>query len=197
MKHALGIVFLLATFSSPLRAQETADSIQMIRPAGEGLATVVDTVLIESYAKRFNPARASLFAAVLPGLGQVYNKKYWKLPLVYGGFGAIGYGLNFYQELYKDYKNQLYYILENGTEESLEGFTEDQLRPAIDQARHERDFMIILMAGMYILQIIDAHVDAHLKEFDVNPNLQVKMQPMMRNEMLTGNQIGFSVTLRF
>lgn len=197
MKHALGIVFLLATFSSPLRAQETADSIQVIRPAGEGLATVVDTVLIESYAKRFNPARASLFAAVLPGLGQVYNKKYWKLPLVYGGFGAIGYGLNFYQELYKDYKNQLYYILENGTEESLEGFTEDQLRPAIDQARHERDFMIILMAGMYILQIIDAHVDAHLKEFDVNPNLQVKMQPMMRNEMLTGNQIGFSVTLRF
>lgn len=197
MKHALGIVFLLATFSSPLRAQETADSIQMIRPAGEGLATVVDTVLIESYAKRFNPARASLFAAVLPGLGQVYNKKYWKLPLVYGGFGAIGYGLNFYQELYKDYKNQLYYILENGTEESLEGFTEDQLRPAIDQARHERDFMIILMAGMYILQIIDAHVDAHLKEFDVNPNLQVKMQPMMRNEMLTGNQIGFSVTLKF
>lgn len=197
MKHALGIVFLLATFSSPLRAQETADSIQVIRPAGEGLATVVDTVLIESYAKRFNPARASLFAAVLPGLGQVYNKKYWKLPLVYGGFGAIGYGLNFYQELYKDYKNQLYYILENGTEESLEGFTEDQLRPAIDQARHERDFMIILMAGMYILQIIDAHVDAHLKEFDVNPNLQVKMQPMMRNEMLTGNQIGFSVTLKF
>ena len=197
MKHALGIVFLLATFSSPLRAQETADSIQMIRPAGEGLATVVDTVLIESYAKRFNPARASLFAAVLPGLGQVYNKKYWKLPLVYGGFGAIGYGLNFYQELYKDYKNQRYYILENGTEESLEGFTEDQLRPAIDQARHERDFMIILMAGMYILQIIDAHVDAHLKEFDVNPNLQVKMQPMMRNEMLTGNQIGFSVTLKF
>src|SRR5690606_32267665 len=197
MKHALGIVFLLATFSSPLRAQETADSIQVIRPAGEGLATVVDTVLIESYAKRFNPARASLFAAVLPGLGQVYNKKYWKLPLVYGGFGAIGYGLNFYQELYKDYKNQLYYILENGTEESLEGFTEDQLRPAIDQARHERDFMIILMAGMYILQIIDAHVDAHLKEFDVNPNLQVKMQPLLRTEMLTGNQVGFSVTLRF
>lgn len=197
MKHFPWIVFLLTVFALPLRAQEISDSIQVIRPADEMAGAVVDTVLIESYAKRFNPARASLFAAVLPGLGQVYNKKYWKLPLVYGGFGAIGYGLNFYQELYKDYKNQLYYILENGTEESLEGFTEDQLRPAIDQARHERDFMIILMAGMYILQIIDAHVDAHLKEFDVNPNLQVKMQPLLRSEMLTGNQIGFSLTLRF
>lgn len=197
MKHPSLIVFLLVMFALPLRAQEVQDSIRAIQPADETAGTVVDTVLIESYAKRFNPARASLFAAVLPGLGQVYNKKYWKLPLVYGGFAAIGYGLNFYQVLYKDYKNQLYYILENGTEESLEGFTEDQLRPAIDQARHERDFMIILMAGMYILQIIDAHVDAHLKEFDVNPNLQVKMQPLLRTEMLTGNQIGFSVTLRF
>jgi len=197
MKHTPLIVFLLVLFALPLRAQEVPDSIQVIQPTDETAGSVVDTVLIESYAKRFNPARASLFAAVLPGLGQVYNKKYWKLPLVYGGFAAIGYGLNFYQELYKDYKNQLYYILENGTEESLQGFTEDQLRPAIDQARHERDFMIILMAGMYILQIIDAHVDAHLKEFDVNPNLQVKMQPLLKTEILTGNQIGFSVTLRF
>ncbi|HLT71186.1 MAG TPA: DUF5683 domain-containing protein [Cyclobacteriaceae bacterium] len=197
MKHPSLIVLLLVMFALPLRAQEVQDSIRAVQPADETAGTVVDTVLIESYAKRFNPARASLFAAVLPGLGQVYNKKYWKLPLVYGGFAAIGYGLNFYQVLYKDYKNQLYYILENGTEESLEGFTEDQLRPAIDQARHERDFMIILMAGMYILQIIDAHVDAHLKEFDVNPNLQVKMQPLLRTEMLTGNQVGFSVTLRF
>lgn len=197
MKHLSCAVFLVIMSALPLRAQDVPDSIQVIQPADERTGALVDTILIESYAKRFNPARASLFAAVLPGLGQVYNKKYWKLPLVYGGFAAIGYGMNFYQELYKDYKNQLYYILENGTEESQEGFTEDQLRPAIDQARHERDFMIILMAGMYILQIVDAHVDAHLKEFDVNPNLQVKMQPLLRTEMLTGNQIGFSVTLRF
>lgn len=197
MKHFLCALSLLVLCTAPLRAQEIPDSISVIRPAGETPRTLVDTVLIESYAKRFNPARASLLAAVLPGLGQVYNKKYWKLPLVYGGFAGIAYGFNFYQDLYKDYKQQLFYILETGEGQSLEGFTEDQLRPAIDQARHERDFMIILMAGMYILQIIDAHVDAHLKEFDVNPNLQVKMQPLLRNELLTGNQIGFSITMRF
>lgn len=197
MKHIPCVVLLLMSLSATsLKAQEIPDSIQVIEPSDEA-GTVVDTALIESYARRFNPARASLFAAVLPGLGQVYNKKYWKLPLVYGGFAAIGYGLNFYQELYKDYKSQLFYILETGEDKSEEGFTEDQLRPAIDKARHERDFMIILMAGMYILQIVDAHVDAHLKEFDVNPNLQVKLQPLLRSEMLTGRQVGFSLTLRF
>lgn len=187
------VLFVMVILTSPLWAQE--DSIRMVQP--DKTTDLSDTVLIQSYARRFNPARASLFAAVLPGLGQVYNKKYWKLPLVYGGFAAIGYGLNFYQDLYKDYKRQLFYILENDAAESLEGYTEDQLRPAIEQARHERDFMIILMAGMYILQIIDAHVDAHLKEFDVNPNLQVRMRHMLRSDFLAGRQVGFSVTLRF
>lgn len=186
-------LFLTMILATPLWAQE--DSIRVVQP--DMTTDLSDTVLIQSYAKRFNPDRASYLAAVLPGMGQIYNKKYWKLPLVYGGFAAIGYGLNFYQDLYKDYKRQLFYILESGDSQSLEGYTEDQLRPAIEQARHERDFMIILMAGMYILQIIDAHVDAHLKEFDVNPNLQVRMRPMIRSDYLVGRQAGLSVTLRF
>ncbi|HEY4652877.1 MAG TPA: DUF5683 domain-containing protein [Cyclobacteriaceae bacterium] len=196
MKHLYAVLFLIFVSSGSGWAQDIPDSVNVVQPAPEAGAEP-DTVLIQSYARRFSPARASLLAAVLPGLGQVYTKKYWKLPLVYGGFAAIGYGLNFYQELYKDYKNQLFYILENDTDTSLEGFTEDQLRPAIDQARHERDFMIILMAGMYILQIIDAHVDAHLKEFDVNPNLQVRMQPLMKSDLLLGKQIGLSLTIQF
>ena len=187
------ILFAALIFATPLWAQD--DSIRVVQP--DRTSDLSDTLLIQSYAQRFNPTRASFLAAVLPGMGQIYNKKYWMLPLVYGGFAAIGYGLNFYQDLYKDYKGQLFYILENDTNQSREGFTEDQLRPAIDQARHERDFMIILMAGMYILQIIDAHVDAHLKEFDVNPNLQVRMQPMIRSDLLVGRQAGFSLTLRF
>lgn len=187
------LLFATLILASPLWAQQ--DSIRVVQP--DKTSDLSDTVLIQSYAKRFNPTRASFLAAVLPGAGQIYNKKYWKLPLVYGGFGAIGYGLNFYQNLYQDYKRQLFYILENDTDKSQEGYTEDQLRPAIEQARHERDFMIILMAGMYILQIIDAHVDAHLKEFEVNPNLQVRMQPMISHDLLVGRQAGFSLTLRF
>ncbi|HEY8511022.1 MAG TPA: DUF5683 domain-containing protein [Cyclobacteriaceae bacterium] len=187
------LLFAALILCTPLWAQE--DSIRVVEP---GLTEdLSDTILIQSYAKRFNPDRASFLAAVLPGAGQVYNKKYWKLPLVYGGFGAIGYGFSFYQDLYKDYKAQLFYILENHANRSREGYTEAQLRPAIDQARHQRDLMVILMGAMYILQIVDAHVDAHLKEFDVNPNLQVRMQPMIRSDLLVGRQAGFSITLRF
>jgi hypothetical protein len=187
------LLFATLILTTPLWAQD--DSIRVVKP--DPTVDLSDTILIQSYAQRFNPDRASFLAAVLPGAGQIYNKKYWKLPLVYGGFGAIGYGLTFYQDLYKDYKRQLFYILENNTDRSQEGYTESQLRPAIDQARHQRDFMVILMAAMYILQIVDAHVDAHLKEFDVNPNLQVQMQPLIRSDMLVGRQAGFSVTLRF
>ena len=157
-----------------------------------------DTIKIKSYATRYNPRKALLYAAILPGLGQVYNKKYWKLPLVYGGFGALGYGLNFYQVGYKKYKGQLFDNIENKQDINLEsGFTTDQLRTIVDRYRRERDFMVILMGGMYLLQIIDAHVDAHLKEFDLNPNLQVKIQPTLKQDALLGSQKGISLILRF
>src|SRR4051812_30077485 len=71
-----------------------------------------DTVLLKSYAKRYSPRKALLYAAILPGLGQVYTKKYWKLPLVYGGIYAIGYGINFYNKGFKKYKGQLFENLE-------------------------------------------------------------------------------------
>ena len=71
-----------------------------------------DTLLLKSYAARYDPRKALLYAAVVPGLGQIYNKKYWKLPLVYGGFIAIGYGINFYQEGYTKYKRPT--ILQSG-----------------------------------------------------------------------------------
>src|SRR5689334_14250373 len=157
-----------------------------------------DTVAIKSYASRYDPNRALLLAAILPGAGQIYNKKYWKLPLVYGGFIAIGYSINFYNDLYKQYKSELYYNLEHGyTDDSDyrpgDPYTTGSYRNATDKARRERDFFVILMGGMYLLQIIDAHVDAHLKEFDLNPNLQVKIQPMMEQDALLGKQTGVSL----
>src|SRR5688500_17976202 len=83
---------------------ETVDTLDQETP---------DTVRIKSYAERFNPRKAILYAAVLPGLGQVYNKKYWKLPLVYGGFFFIGYYIKTYNDLYTEYKGHLFYNLEH------------------------------------------------------------------------------------
>ncbi len=161
-----------------------------------------DTVLLKSYATRYDPRRALLLAAVLPGLGQVYTKKYWKLPLVYGGMYATGYAINYYNGLYKDYKHVLFLALEKGVPEnerdpdlgmrnSVKGY-----RVAIDKARRERDLMIIVMGLVYVLQIVDAHVDAHLKEFDLNPKLQVKLEPRFNDDALLGRQTGLALVVK-
>jgi hypothetical protein len=161
-----------------------------------------DTVAIRSYAKRYSPRKAILYGAVLPGLGQVYNKKYWKLPLVYGGFYFIGFYADKYNDLYIEYKGYLFHNLENGkrgeNDENTEiGLTTGQLRTIVDKARRERDFMIILLGGMYLLQMVDAHVDAHLKEFDLNPQLQVSIEPSFQNDAWTGRTTGVAIVFKF
>lgn len=161
-----------------------------------------DTVLLKSYAARYDPRKALLYAAIVPGLGQIYNKKYWKLPLVYGGFIAIGYGIDFYQKGYNKYKKELFYNLENGYTEDNDirpgdYYTTANYRRIVDQYKRQRDLMIILMGGMYLLQIVDAHVDAHLKEFDLNPNLQVSIQPTIEQSPLLGRQSGVSLIIKF
>lgn len=158
-----------------------------------------DTVLLKSYAKRYNPRKALLLAAIVPGLGQVYNKKYWKLPLVYGGFYLIGRQIDFYNDIYTTYKFQLFTNLEtnDNTSNVYPYYTTEQLRRIVDRSRRERDFMVILMGGMYLLQIIDAHVDAHLKEFDLNPNLRVSLEPTITQDALIGRQTGMALVFKF
>lgn len=166
-----------------------------------------DTVLLKSYAARYDPRKALLYAAVVPGLGQIYNKKYWKLPLVYGGFFGIGYAINFYQQNYKEYKVQLFYSLDHGYEGDTDinpdektnplGYTTGQLRTVVDKSRRERDFWVIMMGAMYILQMVDAHVDAHLKEFDLNPNLRVSIQPGIDQSELLGRQNSLALVIKF
>ena len=163
---------------------------------------VPDTVAIKSYAERFDPRKAILYAAVLPGLGQVYNKKYWKLPLVYGGFAFIGHYIKTYNDLYVEYRGYLFDNLEQGlsgeNDENPEiRLTTGQIRTIVNKAQRERDFMIILMGGMYILQMVDAHVDAHLKEFDLNPQLQVSIEPAMDQSLQTGRTIGVALVMKF
>lgn len=195
------IVFLSFLFTSTLitplvaQKQETSESDSLIIESR-------DTVLLKSYATRYNPRKALLYAAVVPGMGQIYNKKYWKLPLVYGGFISIGYAIHFYDGLYQDYKKSLFRNLEGGYEQDNDSWPGEQVttksyRVAVDGARRQRDFWIVMMGGMYLLQIIDAHVDAHLKEFDLNPNLQVKIQPTFEQDALLGRQTGVSLIFKF
>jgi len=192
---------MLLVFSMAIKTLMAQDSLNV--HLDDSLMTESrDTVLLKSYAARFDPRKALLYAAILPGLGQIYNKKYWKLPLVYGGFIALGYAINFYQTGYTKYKVELFYNLENGYTENNQSrpgdyYTTGNYRKIVDQYKRQRDFMMILMGGMYLLQIVDAHVDAHLKEFDLNPNLQLSIQPTVEQNSLIGRQSGISLMLRF
>lgn len=193
----LVIVCLLTLLVFPALSQDrpvqvTRDSI---------IIEAQDTMLIQSYAKRYNPRKALLLAAVVPGLGQIYNKKYWKIPLVYGGFYAIAVGIDHYNDIHTEYRGYLFYNIENNLGDAerhpVALRSTSQLRRIVDRSRRERDFMVILMGGMYLLQMIDAHVDAHLKEFDLNPNLKVSIEPTLSQDALIGRQTGMSLIFRF
>lgn len=156
-------------------------------------------VEIESYAKRFDPRKALMFSAVLPGSGQFYNKKYWKMPLVYGGFIGLLSVVNFYHKENLKYREQLFDMINEPPASGLspDNLTTDQLRTLVDKTRRERDFFLIMNGLWYILQMVDAHVDAHLKEFDVNPKMQVSIEPMMENSLMTGRNSGIALIIKF
>lgn len=198
MKKCLFPLVVLLMVGATVRGQ---DSVTVIREDSLIIQSQ-DTVQLKTYSSRYDPRKALLYAAIVPGLGQIYNKKYWKLPLVYGGFIALGYGINFYQEGYIKYKKELFYNIENGYDADTDIRPNDvystaNYRRIVDQYKRQRDFMIILMGGMYLLQIVDAHVDAHLKEFDLNPNLQVSIEPMIEQNDLIGRQSGVSLIIKF
>lgn len=157
-------------------------------------------VNIQDYVNRFDPTKALFLSAIFPGTGQIYNKKYWKVPLVWGGLFGMFKIVKFYNDAETKYKNQLFYNINNpdpanptGTVNPVSGLQTSQLRTIVDQARRQRDYFTILTGLCYILQIVDAHVDAHLKEFDVNPRFQVRVEPSFS----PAYGLGMGVTLRF
>jgi hypothetical protein len=205
MKQLLFLLLILFAFFSGIAQDSTRvtkdRAVQITRDTI--IMEAQDTIRIKSYAKRYSPRKALLYAAILPGLGQIYNKKYWKLPLVYGGFYLlIDQGVIKYNNIYTTYKGYLFYNIEHNITGSLTSpnsgaRTTDQLRRIVDRARRERDFMIIMTAGLYLLQMVDAHVDAHLKEFDLNPNLHARLEPTLNQDPVTGRQTGISLIFRF
>ncbi|MFW0737151.1 MULTISPECIES: DUF5683 domain-containing protein [unclassified Flavobacterium] len=139
-----------------------------------------DTVLVVKDTSKLQeidpltPAKAAFYSAILPGLGQAYNKKYWKIPLVYG---AIGTSLYFYLDNNKKYNNY-----RDAYKRRLEGFNDDNYK-FLDDSRliagqkfyqRNRDLSLLFVVGFYALNIIDANVDAALIQFNVNERLSLR-----------------------
>jgi len=116
------------------------------------------------------PSQAAFYSAVLPGLGQIYNKQYWKVPVVYGAMGA---GVYFYVSNNNEYLNyrQAYFDRVNGRPDTYPLYSKDVLITALNYYKKQRDTSLLITVLVYFLNIIDANVSAHLKQWNVDDNL--------------------------
>lgn len=155
-----------------------------------------------SELKKHSPQRASIYSAVLPGLGQAYNQKYWKIPIVYAGFGALGYNIYFNNVEYQKLKEAYLYVINKDTfpinNDYVARYNAQQLQIGRDYYRRNLELGYILTGVWYILNIIDATVDAHFLNYDVGENLSLKLEPVFLSKPEKALPIaGLSLSIRF
>jgi hypothetical protein len=174
------IIVLILGFHS-LAAQENADSTAREKARQKN---------IYSRARK-----ASVMSAVVPGLGQAYNRKYWKIPIIYGALGGFGYLFSVRQQEYDYYRTNLAAMFDEdpGTE-NITPYNANGLKELKQSARNGRDFAVLGFVMVYLLQIVDANVDAHLRTFDVSDNLSLRVQPWIAPGTMHGG--GISLTMQ-
>lgn len=167
---------------------------------------------------RPNPKRALWLALVLPGAGQIYNRKYWKIPIVYGGFVGCIYAMQWNNQMYRDYSqayldimdddpntqsyNQFLHLGNKIDDTNIERYKK-LFKSRKDRYRRWRDMSFFVLVGVYALSVIDAYVDASLSEFDISKNLSLSVEPTIMNNYndnrisLKSNSIGVSCSLNF
>lgn len=158
--------------------------------------------------KKHNPKRATIYSAVLPGLGQAYNKKYWKIPIVYAGIGTIYYFADMNGDYYRDFRDAYDYqsgINTDVSEKAMEyagKYSANNLITLRDSYRRSMELSWIIMALWYGINIIDASVDAHFFEYDIGDDLTLKVEPVIQTNFgeTAYNQninTGLSLKLKF
>jgi len=144
--------------------------------------------------KKHFPRKAALMSAACPGLGQIYNKKYWKLPIIYVGLGALAYSINYNNTRYKQYL----YDLKDSYDNTYTGlYSTDQLNSLQHYYHRYRDLSVIGAAALYLINIVDASVDAHLFTFDVSEDLSFQLHPTFINTAYVNHySAGVSLTIK-
>ena len=221
---ALLIATVMALMPASAAAQQNADSIAAI-------STMQDTLKLTTMAAdsiklpkkrdwstwRPNAKRAMWLAIVLPGAGQIYNRKYWKLPIVYGGFVGCAYAMRWNNQMYRDYSqaymdlmdddpntqsyNQFLHLGAKIDESNIQRY-QTLFKNRKDRFRRWRDLSFFCIVGVYALSIIDAYVDASLSEFDISKDLSLRVEPtIINNERernpIKANNLGMSFSLNF
>lgn len=190
----LTLVFFVSTITFPqdTTVRHITDTLPKI-PADSlpKLAAPVSNVdKVDSVLKHHSPGKAAIRSALVPGLGQIYNKKYWKLPIVYGALGVSGavfvYNLRNYRDLRFAYRARIKALPPpQGQRDSsdlprirpdLQGFQPNDLQTLRNEFRRNIDYSALVFVLLWGLNVVDATVDAHLKSFDVSPDLSFKIK---------------------
>ena len=219
----IAFCILLLTGSQQAKAQDRYDNDSLNAITSDSLSIVVDTTVVHKEIVdkwstwRPDPKRALWLALVIPGGGQIYNRKYWKLPIVYGGFIGCLYAMNWNNTMYKDYSQALIDLVDNdpntqsynqflhlGTQITPANASryEDIFKKRKDKFRRWRDLSFFVMVGVYALSVIDAYVDAELSVFDISDDLSLRVEPTIINNHSSANpfdasSVGLQCCLNF
>lgn len=216
--YIITLITTLLCLQTQFVAAETADSI--VTMTGEDSLSLAK--MQKKTAKRMkrdwanwkpDPKRAMWLAIVIPGAGQIYNRKYWKLPIVYGGFIGCAYAMRWNNQMYMDYSQAYLDIMDNdpntksytqflhlGTQ--ITSANEERYKSIFksrkDKYRRWRDLSFFCMLGVYALSIVDAYVDASLSSFDISDDLSLQVEPaVINNKDSRASAIGVQGALRF
>ena len=196
--HAFYILIFFLSFSV------TAQKKDSISIENERVVVEMDTLSSKNPYDPLAPSRAAFYSAVLPGLGQAYNKKYWKIPIIYAGMAT---GVYFYIQNDKDYDR-----FRNAYKRRLAGFTDDEfygegenplisndrLIDAQKSAQRNKDLSIVVTVVFYLVNVIDANVDAHLRQFNVDDDLSLDINPYLEYHPITSDpNYGIAFTIKF
>lgn len=146
-----------------------------------------ETTIVKEKAEESSPAhsikKATLYSTFLPGAGQAYNKKYWKIPIIYAGFGAFTYFIVINTKEFKKFQEAYTYKVKGETypidNEYVDKYSVEQLQSGMDDYRRNRDLSYIFAGVWYALQILDANVDAHFFDYDISEDITLHWEPMI------------------
>ena len=184
-----------------------ADSLQTDLQ-GKGLT--IEDVKKRELINPLAPSKAAFYSAVLPGLGQVYNRRYWKVPIVYAAIGTGVYAYLFNDGEYNRFRDafkrrragftddEFYDINNSGIDPGNPDLSDQALQDAQERFQRDRDLALLITIGLYALNIIDANVDAHLKQFNVDDDLALDVRPYLEYHPITADpNYGIALTVKF
>ena len=155
-----------------------------------------------TYRALHKPNKATFMSSLVPGLGQYYNQKYWKIPIIYGGFTGLIYYASYNNFVYKKYRREYKWATDDD-DRTMSQYPAANTERLKDTWRRYRDICFIGIGALYLLQVIDANVDAHFFDFTIDKDLSIKADPMIMPDFTevagsrTSTPLGVNITVTF